>query len=181
MRLYDLLRRDEYKKKQKLLRVGQRCDRIYFVEKGLFRCYIKREDDEVCKWFMRERDVIISIVSFFKQVPSKETIEALEDSILYSISYSELNQLYEEFPEFLWIGKKLTEEYYCRFEQTADDLRMKYTKELYSDWLAANPDLAGRVTETHLASYFGTTLSTLSRAKTEKEEEENKKKNVYKI
>jgi len=169
MRLYELLKREEFKKKHKLLRVGQKCERIYFVETGLLRCFVRRGEDEICKWFMREGDVVISIVSFFKQVPGKETIETLEDCVVYSITFDELNELYREFPEFLWIGKRLTEEYYCRFEETADDLRMKYIKELYSDWSINNPQLVNRVTDTHLASYLGTTLPTLSRAKAAKE------------
>jgi CRP-like cAMP-binding protein len=181
MKLYEKLIREEFKKKHKLLRVGQKCERIYFVEKGLFRCYVRRGGEESCKWFMREGDVVISTVSFFKQVPSKETIEALEDCIVYSITFEELDALYRDFPEFLWFGKRLTEDYYCRFEETADNLRMKYIKELYSDWRINHPELAGRVTDTHLASYLGTTLSTLSRAKTGKEDEKYNGKDVSKV
>jgi hypothetical protein len=58
---------------------------------------------------------------------------------------------------------------------------MKYIKELYTDWQINHPELANRITDTHLASYLGTTLPTLSRAKTGKEEEKFKGKDSSKV
>ena len=58
---------------------------------------------------MKECDVIISVESFFIQQSSKESIQALEDCILYYITYDELQHIYKTFPEFNFIGRVLTE------------------------------------------------------------------------
>jgi CRP-like cAMP-binding protein len=163
--LYDVLQTQIIKKRVKVLRVGQVSDRIYFIESGLFRCYVMRGEDEICKWFMREGNIMISVNSFFNRKQSTETIEALEESEVHWITFDQLQKIYELFPEFRRIGQRLTEIYYCASEVRADDLRMKQADELYSDWITNQPELAGRVKKSYLASYFGITPPTLSRAK----------------
>ncbi len=163
--LFETMRTDTIGKRVKLLRVGQVCERIFFVEKGLFRCFVRRGDEEICKWFMREGDVVISVNSFFNQVPSTETIESLERATIHSITYAQLEETYRLFPEFRRKGQKLTERYYCASEVRADDLRMKTAEELYQDWLRQHPRLAGRIRHKHLASYLGMSKQNLSRVK----------------
>lgn len=163
--LYEHLKTQIIKKRVRVLRVGQVCDRIYFVEKGLFRCYVKRGEEEICKWFMKEGDLVISVNSFFNRLPSTETIETLEECEVHWITFAQLQTIYELFPEFRRIGQRVTEIYYCASEVRADDLRMKQADELYSDWITNQPELAGRVKKSYLASYFGITPPTLSRAK----------------
>ena len=163
--LLDVLQQQTIKRKTKVLRVGQIRDRIYFIEKGLFRCYVMRGDAEICKWFMREGNIMISVNSFFNRKDSTEIIEALEESEVYWITFAQLQEMYGLFPEFRRVGQRLTEIYYCASEVRADDLRMKNSDELYKDWIADNPELAGRINKSHIASYFGVTLSTLSRGK----------------
>jgi CRP-like cAMP-binding protein len=163
--LYETMRSESLRKKVKLLRSGHICRHIYFVEKGLFRCYVRRGDKEICKWFMREGDVIISVNSFFNQVPAQETIESLEDSEVHSITYAELQTIYEKFPEFRRTGQWLTQQYYCQSELRADDLRMKPSEELYEDFIRDHPELNGRISDTHLSSYLGITIQTLMRIK----------------
>jgi CRP/FNR family transcriptional regulator, anaerobic regulatory protein len=168
MHLYENLRPEKVRKRVKMLRPGHLCERIFFVERGLFRCYVRRGEKEICKWFMREGDVVISVNSFFNQVPSTETIESLEDSDIYSITFTQLQETYRLFPEFRALGQFLTEKYYCLSEVKADDLRMKTPDELYSDWLKNQKELAGRVFNAHLASYLGVDVSTLSRIRSQK-------------
>jgi len=61
---------------------------------------------------MKEGDVIVSVESFFSQKQSYESIQALEDCILYYITYDELQFVYNHFPEFNFIGRVLVEKYY---------------------------------------------------------------------
>lgn len=164
--LYDYLRTDIIQKKVRLLRPGQICDRIYFVEKGLLRCFIRQGDEEICKWFMKEGDVVISVNSFFNQVPSTETIESMEKCELHSITFKQLQELYRRHPEFRSIGQQLTETYYCRSEVRADNLIMKTSDERYIDLIRNDPELQRKkVPDKYLASYLGMSLATYSRIK----------------
>lgn len=152
-------------KKSFLLKEGRVCKNIWFINKGLARCFYDKDEKEVSSWFMKEGDVIISVESFFKQQPSKENIQAIEDCELYSISYEELHAIYYEFPEFNFIGRVLTEKYYTLSEQRLFSMRMQRASERYAHLMSHYPEIIQRVPSTFIASYLGITLETLSRIK----------------
>ena len=160
-----ILKQKEYKKKSLLLQAGQISKNIFFIEKGLTRCFYLKETTEVCSWFMKEGDVIISVESFFKQLPSYESVQALEDTLVYYIDYEELQYIYRNFLEFNFIARVLTEKYYTLAEQRLFSLRMQKASERYQHILKNFPELIQRVPSTYLASYLGITLETLSRIK----------------
>lgn len=152
-------------KKSYLLRKGQVCKYISFVSKGLVRCFYLREEREISSWFMKEGDVIISVESFFKQQPSYESIQVLEDSELLSLRYEDLQQIYRDFPEFNFVGRVLTEKYYTLSEQRLYSLRMQRASERYAHLMEHYPDIIRRVPSTYISTYLGITLETLSRIK----------------
>ncbi len=47
--------------------------------------------------------------SFFTQQYTQEGIEALEDTLIYYISHRDLQQIYQKFVEFNYIGRVLQE------------------------------------------------------------------------
>jgi CRP/FNR family transcriptional regulator, anaerobic regulatory protein len=153
----------ELGKKELLLDVGQVCRNICFVESGLFRCYYISRGKEVCSWFMKERDVIASVGSFYRQRPSYERIQALEPSRIYYISHQELQDIYEDYPEFNLHGRKLTEQYYQLWDEQLRLLRMERVQERYQYMLEHHPELERRVPRGCMASYLGITQETLSR------------------
>src|SRR5512147_2888996 len=85
-------------KKQFLLSAGQINRHIYFVDKGLLRCYYIQDEQEVCSKFIKEGDIIVSASSFFLQKESHEYIQAIEDSDLWYLSFDELQYIYKNFP-----------------------------------------------------------------------------------
>ena len=163
--LLQILKIAEISKKDYLLKAGHFCSRICFIEKGLFRCYYVKDDHEVCSWFMKEGDVIISVQSFYEQKTSYESIQALEDCTVIYIDYRELQHLYRQFPEFNFIGRILTEKYYCQSEQRLFSIRMQRSQERYDYLLEHHPELVLRVPAKYLASYLGITEVTMSKVK----------------
>jgi len=161
--LLAILKEHELAKKSFFLKKGQICGHIGFVEKGLLRCYYEHHDKEVCSWFMKEGDVIISVESFFKQLRSYENIQALEDCIIHSISYDELQYVYQYFPEFNFIGRVLTEQYYTQSEQRLYAMRMQRAAGRYDYLIDHYPEYIQRVPSKYIASYLGVTEETLSR------------------
>ena len=117
---------------------------------------------------MKENDIIISVESFFRQTKSIESIQALEETVLYSISYNELQYIYRQFPEFNFIARVLTEKYYTLSEQRLYSIRMQRSHERYQYLLDHFPELIQRVPAKYLASYLGITEETLSRIRSKK-------------
>jgi CRP-like cAMP-binding protein len=166
--LYKNLKRIELPKKHFVLTQGHICENIYFVEKGLLRCYYKKFGKEISSWFMQEGDIIVSVVSFFNQIESSENIQAIEDSVLYYVSYKELQFLYNNFQEFNFVGRILTEKYYQLSEQRLYSIRMQRAHDRYHLLLEQFPHFILRVPSKYLASYLGITEETLSRIRGQK-------------
>jgi CRP/FNR family transcriptional regulator, anaerobic regulatory protein len=163
--LLKMLKRKEISKKTLLLKNGHVCDQIYFIEKGMFRCFYNVNDKEICSWFMKEGDVIISVESFFKRKPSYESIQAIEDAVVYYVTHSELNWLYSNFLEFNTIGRVVTENYYTLSEQRLYSLRSMKAVDRYDYLINHFPEIVRRVPNGYIASYLGITIETLSRIK----------------
>jgi CRP/FNR family transcriptional regulator, anaerobic regulatory protein len=148
-----------------LLRKGQVNRDIHFIMKGLLRCYYHHEDKEVSSWFMKERDTIVSIDSFYNQVPSYEYIQALEDSEMFYISFDELEDTRRRFLEFNYIGWKLTTEYLILWTKQLYGIRMRLARERYQFLLDNHPELLQRVPSKYLASFLDLNQITLSKMK----------------
>ena len=151
-----------------VLKAGHVCRNIYFIQKGLLRAYYIKKDEEISSWFMKEGDFVISVSSFFSQIPSKESIQALEDGIIFYLPYEVLQDTYARFPEFNSIGRVITEKYYTLSEDRISSMRMLRAHERYEFLVDNHPELIKRVSSKFLASYLGVTEVTLSRAKFKK-------------
>lgn len=166
--LQKILHRQALPRRHWLLQPGQISDRIYFVEQGIIRGYYLKaggqgDGREATAWFMRENDFIISIVSFYSRQPAQEYIELLEDSVVWSITYTQLQQLYRDFPEFNAIGRLLTEKYYMLSELRTQNLRMQTAPERYQQLLTDFTTIFQRVPLKYIASHLGISPETLSR------------------
>lgn len=150
-------------KKEYLLTAGNISRHIYFIKKGLFRCYYSDAGQEVSSKFIREGDILVSAASFFLQQYSNESVQALEDAIVWYICYDELQYIYKNFPEFNTIATTITTKSYLLSEQRAKLIRLKNGTERYNYMLQHHPDLVLRVPAKYLATYLCVTEETLSR------------------
>ncbi len=77
-------------------------------------------------------------------------------------------QLYQQFPEFNYIGRILTENYYIKAEEKANELRVFSATERYQHLIQKYPNIIARVPLGMISSYLGITQSTLSRIRSKK-------------
>lgn len=155
----------ELERKDFLLRAGHVCRQVYFVQKGLLRCFYEKDNHDVSSWFMKEGDIMISVESFYQQKSSYESIQALEDCTVDYLDYKDLQYTYRHFPEFNFVGRVLTERYYCLSEQRLYSMRMQRSQERYDYLLEHHPELVLRVPAKYLASYLGITEVTMSKVR----------------
>ncbi|MBN9296849.1 MAG: Crp/Fnr family transcriptional regulator [Filimonas sp.] len=156
------------KKRELLLEAGRICQNIYFIESGLTRSFYLDESIETSSWFMKENDIIISVKSFFLQQPAEESIQAIEDTSLYYVSYTDLLSLYDQFSDFNHIGRRLTEYYYMQAEERLINVRKRDAFERYRFIAVNHPEFIQRVPGKYIASYLGITEETLSRLRSRK-------------
>jgi CRP-like cAMP-binding protein len=151
-------------KKYRLLRDGEISRHIYFIRKGSARAfYYDRDGREHTTWFMAENDLMISVYSFYTQQPAAENIELLEDSILLSMTWDQLQTIYAEFPEYNYHGRLVTEKYYLLAEERAILLRTTKPADRYLLLLKNRPKILQQASLGQIASFLGITQETLSR------------------
>ena len=166
--LEDTLRQKNIDKKDFLLKAGQVCGNIYFVEKGLLRSFYIKDEKEISSRFSKEGDICVSVESFLTQQYSQENIQALEDTTVFFLSYDDLQRIYRDFPEFNKIGRVLLERCVVQSEVWMTAMWTSKSADRY-DWLVRqHPDLPQRVSAKHLASYLGVTESMISKVKSKR-------------
>jgi CRP/FNR family transcriptional regulator, anaerobic regulatory protein len=151
------------KKGEFLLKPGEINDRLFFIKKGLLRCYYMMNDRELTDWFFWEMDAVVSVDSFYDQVPGKDFIKAIERSEVYWIGAKELEHAYRTFPEFNYVGRVLTTKYLRIWHRLARRMRYLRSEERYQLVLAEQPEIFLRVPHNVLATYFDMSPETLSR------------------
>ena len=162
--LSKILRFERYKKKEILLREGQVSRNIYFIWKGLVRCYYMMEDgQEVSARFMLEGHTVAPIISFFLQVESYESLIALEDCELYAMSFQDFEDTRERFVEFNYHAFELIKQNYLESEERLLMIRRRKAEERYAILVDRWPQLLARVPKRLIASYLDLAPSQMSR------------------
>lgn len=119
-------------------------------------------------YFWTENDLVTNMVAFLSRKPSEEYIGVLEDSVLYSLSYSKLQELYKKYPEFNKMGRLFVEKYFLDLATATDFWRITPVKARYKKFLQEKPHLMQRATLGQIASYLHISQETLSRIRAEK-------------
>lgn len=166
IKLEELIVLKKLKKGTILLKEGGICQYIYFLKKGFARGFFYQNGKDITSWFALENDIATSLYSLITQKQSFESIEILEESILYAISYENLQQLYQLFPEFNLVGRQFVEKYYVELLARTMSFQFQSAKERYLHLLTHQPQLLQRASLGQIASYMGISQETLSRIRT---------------
>ena len=161
--LRSVVQKREFKKKQFLLRAGDVCRNLYFIKKGLIRCYYLVDDREMTDWVFSEGGTVVSVKSFYDQVPSEDFVQTLEPCEVYFISFVDLEYAYHRFPEFNFVGRVLTLKYLRIWHDLVRKIRDMEGAERYEAIMTEQPELMQRVPLHVLASWFDMHPGSLSR------------------
>ncbi|MEI7491514.1 MAG: Crp/Fnr family transcriptional regulator [Bacteroidota bacterium] len=146
-----------------LIKEGQICNKIAYIAEGLFRIYNLKDGLEINTCFCLENSITTSFSSFVYQVPSVESIQALEDSLVVTLSYGNLTKLQKASAKWQTIRQLFTEKECLRLSDRASSLSFESALEKYENLLKLQPDIIRRVSIQHIASYIGVSRETLSR------------------
>jgi CRP-like cAMP-binding protein len=166
--LVNQLKRIQLPKSHLIIQAGKLEPALYFIEQGIARAYLDDPDHRITFWFGMEGDIILSYNSYINGSPGYENIELLEQSIVYELNTSVLQQLYLQHPALANWGRKLAEIELIRTEERYIASLFKTAKHRYSELLALYPSLLQRVPLGHIASYLGVSQVTLSRIRAER-------------
>ena len=156
--------RKTYKKGDYFLRAGQICREVGFIEKGLIRyCGTKDNGEDITLHFGKENEFTSNYQSFLDHSVSQRSIQCLEDSEIGTISYDNLQRLYEEVKEGQKFGRLVCEHLYL---QALDQISSIYTdqpEQRYLNFVKDYPDLQQRIPQYYISSYVGVKPPSLSR------------------
>ncbi|MGA9639336.1 Crp/Fnr family transcriptional regulator [Flavobacterium sp.] len=149
-----------------LLSEGQTCKEFYFIHSGCVRTfYITKQGNEKTRYVAFENSMVSSLASFISKQPSFEFMDTLEDSVLYSIKYSDFFQLVSEIPEWEKFYRTLLETAYLYQNKKIENLVTVSAKIRYDKLMNENPMYVQRLSNRILASYLDIRQETLSRLK----------------
>lgn len=125
--------------------------------------FFQRDEKEVCINLHYENQIFSDYLSFLIQQPSGIKTEALEDSEVWSIQHSDLQNLYSKSKEGLWIGKVLSDAMFIRKQFEQINLLSLSPTERYLKLTQERPKIFQRTPLKIIASYLGVTAESLSR------------------
>lgn len=155
--------RREYHKGEMLFTQGDVCRQIFYVEQGLVRLYYHSgTGKDITAWFAPENNFIAAVDSLFYDRPTRECCEALEDSVIYTMEYADMEGMLSREA-----GARLS--FFSLFEITRRmseyivSIKFQTAEERYRILLSEYPSVFQRVQLGHVASFLGITQETLSR------------------
>jgi CRP-like cAMP-binding protein len=161
--LAEVLRKVTLPKNNLLSKEACVCNDLYFLEQGCLRSFYNLDGKEVTNRLVFENDFVTSFYSFISRKPGIENIQLLEDSMLWTISYDALQQLFDKHYDIERMVRIIYEQYYIRLEERLMALQFKTAKERYEQLIIGSPHILKRVSLGYIASYLGISQETLSR------------------
>lgn len=155
--------RRELHKGELFAQEGHVSDKLAFVERGLFQFFCDRNGDEITIYTAGPEDFVVSLSSFLKQQPARESIRTLTDGVIWTISRPAFVKLRYDLPPFgnFYVG--LLEDQINCIEESRHSLLTLSAEQRYQKLMDEEPHLLQEVPLQYLASILGVTPRHLSR------------------
>ena len=161
--LQDISVTKQFKKGTLLVRQDEISQKSYQIHSGITRKYFTAGNKEITTEFCFADDMMVAFNSYTLQQPSREFIECLTDVTASVTERQAFELLKKQYPPLLQLDLLLTELYALWLEQKLFDFHTLDATQRYQQLLEREPELVQMVQLTHIASYLGISLETLSR------------------
>ena len=145
------------------LKKGQVCKGMVLVYKGGLRYFSGDEKGDYTIGFAFEGEWIGDYESFLLQLPSPDFIEAIEDCELFTLSYADMQALYQQSQRFERFGRLIAEKLFIDTAKTKRNLMIQSAEKRYVELLNTQPHIFERLPQHLIASYLGIQPQSLSR------------------
>jgi len=158
-----LLQYKELHKKEFLLKEGQFCKTINFVQSGALRAfYVDREGKESTIMFAIHDWWITDMYCFVMEQPAMQNIVAIKNSSVLQLKKSDLEKLYVEVPKFERFFRIIMQNSYIREQLRVLQSLSLSAEERYDIFINKYPQLIPHIPQKQIASYLGITPEFLS-------------------
>ena len=144
-----------YHKNEIILREGDICTKLWFIDQGLVRGYYVENHLEVTAWFAQEDSFFYAAESFLNRTASQETIQAVEKTQLMYVDRKDLYELYSSYPSINHAARIMAEKYRIVNQDRIKDLRNRKARERLISFAQKHRCLFLRVPQKYIASSIG--------------------------
>ena len=155
----------KFAKGEMILKEGDICKNIYFIDHGLIRQYYHKKGKEVTEHLGEDHTIFMCIESLFKEEPTRLQVEALEQTVVYAMPKQKLEQIALHNVNIQMMYRKILEESLIISQIHADLMRFESAQERYKKLCKQNPQVAMRSPLVYIANYLQMTPETLSRVR----------------
>lgn len=163
--LEGILKPMKFKKGETILKTGETCRNIYYIDRGLIRQYYYKYDKEVTEYLGEDHTIFMCIESLFKEEPSQIQVDALETSVIYALPKTELERVALHSVNIQLMYRKILEESLIISQVHADLVRFETAQNRYKRMCKLMPQVVLRAPLVYIASYLQMTPETLSRVR----------------
>jgi CRP-like cAMP-binding protein len=126
---------------------------------------MKLKNGEVTMQIAPEKHMIHAEWSFHKREVSRVTVETIEPTTFVSISYKNMQELFDRFPAAELMGRLFVTEMFIIKDRRYFEILKKSTREIFLEYVTSHPHMLQRVPQKYLASYLNIKPETFSRLK----------------
>ena len=155
----------KFKKGEKILNQGDVSQYIYYLHSGLVRQYYHKNGKDMTSFLGVDGVIFMSIESLFKEMPSAETIEALEPCYVYALPKRRLENVALHNQNIQILYRKMLEDSLIADRKYADLVRFESAQDRYRRICKEMSQVVLRAPLVYIASYLQMTPETLSRVR----------------
>lgn len=150
--------------KNEIIKEYHKAERfINILISGSAAHFILTDDKEVCINLFYENQFFSDYLAFLTQSSTVIKTQALENCVVWSVSYDDLNELYSKSSRGLFIGKAIADAMFIRKQSEQINLLTLSPTDRYLKLIKERPEIFQRTSLKIICSYLGITAESLSR------------------